>query len=446
MGSCGKANSLCSATTASVKASIADPKCKASASCMDCVARSVVSNGQQGTQCQAASATQKSNTSQKIASAFYMATAITCSISCGITLTVYGSSLERPLSQACGALGLANSVLDIGLALTSGDIAGGMMSAISGIASAQSSIALAKSGVGLATKTIAETAKKKAVSMVCINAGIYLATAVMKVSSQQKIKKAADASCSNVESLAGITGTSVQSCLAAAGSVRPPSSALPGLYAATAETFPTITTSDIEHNPAIAGDTGKFMQAMKADLDTAVGTGKVDLNALAKRLDDGESVSSIAAEAGAPPALLTATKEFEEKVKAGEKSPLLASLSGGSAGYSASGTTTVESGGNAGPGDLSFGGGNMAAPGEGAASLDIEKKSEAIAPTVGMDGDVFHGAYSGTIFDIVTSRLKAQKGDYAELDPEGRMNRLFNGYGEPGKKSARSPASDKSAK
>jgi hypothetical protein len=97
-------------------------------------------------------------------------------------------------------------------------------------------------------------------------------------------------------------------------------------------------------------------------------------------------------------------------------------------------------------GDLNFGN-SGATPGEGATSLDIDRKPAQSATAPGLDdSDVFHGAYLGTIFDIVTNRLKAQKGNYAELDPEGRMNRLFNGYGEPGSKPVRKPASDRSAK
>lgn len=447
MANCGKANSLCSATTASVKASIKDPKCKASAGCLDCVAKSVVGNGQQGAQCQASSATQKSNASQKIASGLYMATAITCTTACAFSLTPAGASTAQALSKVCGGLGLVDGIVDIGMALAAGDMAGGMMGAIGGRDAAKSSISMVKHGLEVAEKDGIKKVTKQAKSMVCINAGIYLATAVMKQISQQNTKKAAETSCSNVESLADITGTSVQSCLASAGSVTPPSSALAGIYAATAETFPTITTDDVNHNPAIAGDTGKFMQAMQPDLNAAIAGGKIDLNALAKRLDNGESVSSIAAEAGAPPELVAATKEFEVKAKAGGTSPLLASLMGsGAGGYSSSGSGSLAGNTMESNGDLSFGA-NVAAPGEGAASLDIDKKAVIKTPVVGMDGDVFHGAYSGSIFDIVTYRLKAQKGDYAELDPEGRMNRLFNGYGEPGAKTtARSPASDKSAK
>ncbi len=431
---------LCGATTDSVKKSITDPKCKASSTCMDCVAKSVV-GGQQGVQCQAYGASKKSANKQTISTALYLATGITCGISCFITMTPYGKGLQQPLSKACGGLGLAASAADVLGAISSGDMAGGMMGAIGSLATAKNSISMVKNGVTSATHTVQGESIKQAKSMVCMNAGIYLATSVMKAMSQKKMKDSQGSSCGNIQNLAG-TDSPVQACLASAGSVQAPSTALAGIYAATAESYPTVKVDDVNRSDATAGKTGQFMKDMKGDLETAVSTGKVDLNDIAKRLDKGEDVSSIIAGAGLPEGLTGAVKDFEEKAKAGGKSDYLASLSGG--GYSSSGTATAATGdkGDSGSSELAYGHSGGVTPGEGATELEVEQKpSTTEAQSVGIDGDVFHGAYSGTIFDIVTSRLKAQKGNYAELDPEGRMNRLFNGFGESGAKGARSPAS-----
>jgi len=65
----------------------------------------------------------------------------------------------------------------------------------------------------------------------------------------------------------------------------------------------------------------------------------------------------------------------------------------------------------------------------GVQSLDIERipASETQSGLVN-DGDILHSAFGGTIFDIVSLRIKEQKGKYAEAEPEGRMNRAFNGF------------------
>jgi len=132
-------------------------------------------------------------------------------------------------------------------------------------------------------------------------------------------------------------------------------------------------------------------------------------------------------------------KNAEEQVKNSNTTQLMAVLGQGSGttGYAATGGGADP---HAGTGDLSFGS-NSASPGEGFTSLEIDRNPASSSTALSNDADVFHGTYSGTIFDIVTSRLKAQKSDYAELDPESRMNRLFNGYGEPGSKAVRKPAS-----
>lgn len=438
----GTCDQLCGATKDSVKSAIADPKCRGSATCSDCVANSVIT-GQQGTQCQGYTSTKKSSTSQTIATVLYTATGITCSIACGITLTGYGSSMLQPLSKACGGLGLVTSVADIGMAIAANDIAGGLMGAVGGVATATKNIGVLKHGVQTVVTATGKKATAQAKSLVCINAAIYMGTAVMKGISQKKLKKAQTESCGIVESLAQAANAPVQACLASAGSTGPTSTTVASFFTPTPETFPVISTDDVVHQAAVGGQTGAFMQDMKADLDAAVAAGKIDLNDIAKRLNNGEDVSAIAASAGVPSQIMDPLKEFEEKAKAGQTSAYLASLSG-SGGYSGGAVAAKESAnGNEG---LAFGNAADATPGEGAESLEIDRKP-AEAGLAG-DGDVFHGAFAGTIFDIVTSRLKAQKGNYAELAPEGRMNRLFNGYGDPATKGARRPAAagDRSAK
>lgn len=448
----GTCETLCSVTKDSVKNQIADPKCKANPGCMDCVANSVLGS-QQGGQCQAYSSSKKGNTKQIISTSLYTITGIACGVACAVTMIPgYGTSQTETMSRICGGLGLVTAVSDIGFALTSNDIAGGLLGAIGGIGTASKNVQLVKNTAG-ALKTATETvgkntlteAGKKAKSNVCLNTAVYLGTAVMKGISLSKMSKATQQSCANVESLASGAGSAVQSCLPNSDPTKSiTSSTLAGIFSPTPENFPLVSTSDITTNEAVAGATGEMMKAMKADLDAAAAAGVFNANDIAKRLAQGESVTDIAAGSGLPSQITDPLKEFEAKAKTGETSALFASLSGG---YTGGGGSAVADSSATGNESFSFGN-SGATPGEGADSLEIERKPAATdeLAAVGSDGDVFHGAYAGTIFDIVTHRLKAQKGNYAELDPASRMNRLFNGLSDPNSNSARKPASDKAAK
>jgi hypothetical protein len=93
--------------------------------------------------------------------------------------------------------------------------------------------------------------------------------------------------------------------------------------------------------------------------------------------------------------------------------------------------------------ELGFGS-DSATPAEGADSLGFDRKpSNAGGPQLGTDGDVFHSQFGGSIFDIVSIRIKETKDAYAELEPAGRMNRVFNGFSDPKRKPAASASAKK---
>jgi hypothetical protein len=441
---------LCSATKDSVKSLVSDPKCKSSADCLDCVATSVLGS-QQGAQCDGYKSAKKSSTTQVVSASLYTATGIACGIACAVTMIpAYGNSQASTMTKLCGGLGLATAATDVAFALTSNDIAGGLMGAVGGIGTAKSNLGYMGKGIEqlrFSATDVTEGVKgavegklteagKQAKSYVCINTAIYLGTGVLKTLSVAKMKKSSATSCGIVESLASTANGPVQACLASAGAANPTSTTLSGMFSlTTTNTFPTVSTDDVNRQEIVSGKTGDFMRDMKADLDAASAAGKIDLNDIAKRIDNGESVSAIAAGAGLPSEITDPLKEFEEKAAKGGRSPYLASLSGGNTGgyTSGSGRLNASAGGSA-YDELSFGGGSTASPGEGADTLEIERKPSSNAVVGASDeGDVFHESFGGTIFDIVTYRLKEQKGNYAELVPEGRMNRLFNGYSDPKK-------------
>jgi HPt (histidine-containing phosphotransfer) domain-containing protein len=200
-----------------------------------------------------------------------------------------------------------------------------------------------------------------------------------------------------------------------------------GIFSPSPENFSQISVSNgVDQLASTAAD--QFIRDMKTDLESAATAGVVNLAEIGKRIEEGASASDVIGSGNIGPEMTALVKDIDRRAQSGEKFKTLQDLSDG---YVGGGGATFASTKTDDAGELSFGG--VASPGEGADSIEVDRRpSSHSIPGLTDDGDVFHGAYTGTIFDIVTHRLKAQKGNYAELDPEGRMNRLFNGYEKAG--------------
>jgi hypothetical protein len=249
------------------------------------------------------------------------------------------------------------------------------------------------------------------------------------------MQKAADRTCNQAEGRGNSTPTIAMSCLSPTQLQSVGGGSGPGLFTATPQNFTSVKIDDVDRLSS-TGVIDPYLKEMKPDFQRGLDEGKIDLAAIGKRIESGEDVSSILAGTGVPSGIIDAIKEEEGKIKAGQESKLLAALDK-SGGYTPGSGATAGVGTGTGVNEFAYGA-DSATPGEGATSMDIERKpaGEGLA-LLGADGDVFHTKFGGSIFDIVSLRIKETKGAYAELEPAARMNRVFNGYSDP----KRAPAS-----
>jgi hypothetical protein len=428
-GACS-ADAFCNNTASAIKSLISDPKCKADASCVQCVANSV-GNGQIADYCSAYQATSKSSTLQVVSAGMFGVTSGVCLLACAIQKNpVTGATGAGPtLSRLCRGAALVDTAYDFVSSLTSNDPSG-LVSGALGLDSAFKDIFETKVVEGI-TKTT-KTLKMKTKLGACLTGGLYFYLAANKMKSLGGMKKSKRQSCDIISKFGSSTQAATQSCQGGGVSTSPPpSTQLAGLFSATPETFSALT---IQNGASQLASTASdaFIKDMTGDLQTASDLGIFSLPDIAKKIDGGASASDVIGTFGLPPEMNALMKDIERRVDAGEHFKLPPGMEDG---YSGGSGNLLGSTGAGGLGDLSFGSGG-ATPGEGANSLDIERKPAQTTDNLGLDNnsDVFHEAFTGTIFDIVTHRLKAEKGNYAELDPAGRMNRLFNGYREPAAK------------
>ncbi len=436
---------LCGVTSQNAKEMIQDPACKSSESCSNCVA-SALTTSQAGAYCSAYSNSEKGKAGQIINASINTAATITCGTACAMGLIPgVGTATMEAWNRVCGFSGLAVTTVEIGYTianlvkgqdtelLTLATTAVGVKGTLSTIGAKKASATaaeLASSMAGATTESIdqAKNAAQRTIGRAaCWNVVTYGIAAASKIASISKMNDASKQSCEYAKNLAGAPGGTVQSCLAAAGSSLPPSSGLQGLFTPTADTFKAPTLDDVNRFQATT-DADRYLKEMLGDLKMAEGAGKFSLADIAKRIKAGESASSIMAGAGLPESAVAQVKTAEDRIAKGDRSPLLAHLTGGGA------YVTGEGGGRRGSpsadyAEMAFGEG--ATPGEGAGAIEIERAPAKSAMTLFEDGDVFHSSFPGTIFDIVSLRIRDQKGSYAEVEPQGRMNRVFNGYSDP---------------
>ncbi len=424
--SCG---SICGINSANAKNMIQDPTCKASDSCTSCVVNALTTS-QSGAYCSAYNNSNKAKTGEVINASLNTAATVLCGVACVLSSNPATAGGAQAWTKACGYSGLAVTAVEVGYTIA--NIAKGQDAELLSLAGSALSakntmkiIKVAKESTGVATKMTNNPA--------CFNTVMYGIAAAAKISSISKMKKASGASCDSAKNLAGAAGGAVQSCLAQNSVSTPSGSSLHGLFAATPETFPVPKIEDVNRLQATSGQ-DKYLKELRGDLEFAEAQGKFDLATIAKRIDSGESVSSILAGTGVPESAISHIKTAEERMAKGDRSKLLAHMAGG--GYIAGEGTQLASA----EGVSEMGFGEAATPGEVAESLEIDRKPAESAPALFADGDVFHASFPGTIFDIVSLRIKDQKNSYAELEPEGRMNRVFNGYSDPKAKKERKPA------
>ncbi|MBS1961363.1 MAG: hypothetical protein JST04_04035 [Bdellovibrionales bacterium] len=399
--------------------------------------------GQTQSYCSAYQSTSKGKTKQTISTVMYDATALTCLTACFMSKSVYASAAGQALGKVCTGLGLAASAYDFISALTANDPAGIAMGALSAYQTAKGAVTIAKVVKdGAQTTKVSLNAKSKSDS--CVTGVIMTGLAVFKHISQGKMNKNKQDQCDIINQMSSNANNAVMACTQAKPNTNSNTSSLSGLFQVTPENFSSLTVNDgAQHLGATAGD--QFIKDMQPDLEKAVSAGVFNPADLAKKVDSGASASDVIGAGNIGPEMAALVKDIDRRIQGGEQFKSLADLGGGYSGGAGGGLADQSSNPN---GELAFGGPAGATPGEGASdSLEIDRKPASAANLAGLeDGDVFHGAFGGTIFDIVTNRLKAEKSNYAELDPEARMNRLFNGYRDV--KSVRKPAGagDHSAK
>ena len=427
----GNCDTLCSLNANNAKERMTNPACKNDPTCVSCVSQSL-GQSQSGMQCAAYGKSQKGKTGEIINAAINTAATITCGVACGLSNAGPAAAGSVAWGKICGFAGLAVTATEVGFTVANlikgekGDWLGLATKALG----AQANLNLAKTGTAPVIEA-QSTVGKMIANPACLNTVMFGVAAAMKIASVGKMGKASADACTNAQSLASGLDSSIQGCLAAKKlNASTSSTSLAGFFTPTHESFPVPTIDDADHQ---AASVGQYLKNMKSDMKFAETQGKFNLADIAKKIESGSGISDLIADQGIPSQLTDAIKSAEDQMKKTDTSALLAAVNGAPAAGNVS--VHVDSGMSRGDSsELAFG--STATPGEGAESLEIERKPAQAVSTASLDGDVFHGAYHGTIFDIVTDRLKAQKGNYAELDPEGRMNRLFNGYGEPGRKPA----------
>lgn len=406
---------LCGVTAANAKTMISDSKCKNSTSCVNCVVKNL-NQSQSGAYCTSYNKQTKGQNIEKITAVLNTAAAATCAASCAVS-SVSGSALDR----ACGFMGIAIMVTEVGKTvadMVKGD--GNLMGLATQAIAAKQTLSILKKGTQAATSNFMKPA--------CLNAVMFGITAGAKYSSMKKMKNGADASCQTVEQLAGVVAGPVQACLATNTSNSSGGTSLSGLFTATGSSYTVPALSDIDTYASTASGTDPFLRDMKNEIQSAMNAGNLDLDAISKKIDSGSSPSSILADAGLPSELTEIIKENEKRIEAGEHSKILASIIGG--GYAGGGTpSAVASTGTTGFSEMGFG--NDATPGESHDLLEIQRRPATKRPSLLGSDDIFHSSFPGTIFEIITDRIQEQKDQYVQAEPEGRMNRIFNGYSDP---------------
>jgi len=438
---------FCGKLDAEAKAALANPTCAKDPNCVKCV-RSAQLESQSGLQCSAASGSKKGKAGEVIFAAINTAATVVCGTACTISLLpAVGQTSERAWSQACGWAGFSVTATELGYSIEQMlkgekvDYLGLAMQAYG----AKSTLAMISEKGAQHVVDGLNATKKRAGNLIknpaCLNSVMYGYAAQQKIKSIKKSSDSAKAACDNALKYQSPTGSPIQACLAPtfAKNNITSSTQLAGMYSATAEVYAKASIDDVTHLAATSA-LNDSLKSLKPDMDMATAQGKLDYDGIAKKLDAGADLSSILADANLNPDLLTAIKNATDSLTDADAAKLSGVMGQGAAPTYSAPAALASTGGESGVGDLSFGV-SGAVPGEGSESLEIERApAGAKVGELSDDGDIFHGAFGGTIFDIVTTRLKAEKSNYAELDPEGRMNRLFNGYKETNAKSARKPA------
>lgn len=416
----GSCSAFCGDTKNAIANLIKDPKCKADASCVSCVGNTLGSS-QVANYCTAYQSTAKSEKKQLPVAILYDTTAAVCLVSCGLQMSSLPPTvaLGQTLARVCTGLGLGAAAFDIISALTSNDPTGAVMGAIGAAPGVGTKMTMLTKGMtGLTTK-LGDKAASTAKNQACMSGAIYTLLAVTKHMSLSKMKKAAQSQCDVIANFGQGANAAVQSCQL--GNIAaPPSTGDAGLFAATAESFAAPTLNDGLNQLGVnAAD--QFIKDMRGDLKNLEDLGKYNFGDLAKKADAGAPASDIIKSFGLGKEQAVMVDNLEARLLAGEKIPGLDALGGG---YSGGGTGT-ELASVSNTSEMNF----NVSTGEGVQSLDIERvpASEGQSGLVD-DGDILHSAFGGTIFDIVSLRIKEQKGKYAEAEPEGRMNRAFNGF------------------
>lgn len=445
----GESCNVCGINNTNAKDRITDPKCKNDPNCLNCVV-SALTQSQSGMQCMANEKMDKTRNGEAVNAAINVGATITCGVACAMTMLPVTATASTAWNKACGYAGLAVTGVEIAytiknlvqgnkpdaisLAMTGYaalNTAKGLKTASAAHAAAVAAKKALAKGAEEATSKASKLTLKKLSSPACANAILFGISAATKLKSGKEAKKGAGEACTNAQALATSGANSaVQSCLTDKSS-GVSSSQLDGFFTATPETFTPAKLTDVDTFAASANK--DLLKDLKNDMAMAEKEGKMDLGDISKRLDNGESVASIVGSAGIPAPILDQIKNGEAQVNSGDTSKLLAAISGGYA--PGAGLSPAESDSDS---ELSFG--SASAPGEGAESLEIDRKPSSNGMMVVEDGDVFHSAFPGSIFDVVSFRIKHQKSSYAELDPAGRVNRLFNGYSDPLSSGQRLPA------
>lgn len=415
------AKSLCNNSKDAISQLIEDPKCKADAACVKCVG-TTLGDSQLATYCTAYDSTTKSKKKQDWAATIYYTTSGICLTSCALKNSEYGKALGETLAKVCTGLGVAAAGYDIISALAANDVTGGLLGLVGAAPALTSAVSLIANKAG--TDAIGKAKKNS-----CLSGATFLLLAVAKSVSTSKMKDAAKGQCDVLANFGKSAGAAVQSCQLGKDVPQPESTGGAGFFAATSETFSAPKIDDVVKELGVTAS-DQFIKDMRSDFDTMDKLGKLHFDEVAKKVDDGASPADIMSSFGLGSNVAALADNLEGRIKSGEKIRGLDALSGG---YSAPGAGLASTGG--GTSEMGFGNAG-AAPGGASATLDIDRKPASVASALGTDGDILHSAFSGSIFDIISLRIKEQKSQYADAEPEGRMNRVFNGYTDRNRKPA----------
>ena len=337
------------------------------------------------------------------------------------------SAVGKAIDGALGAAGIAGGIMgikDLGAAAASASAANAAKAANGGIADAGAGSSYTNAG------NAENTANGKAKKMACAEAVLMTVEAVLRMKNMNSADSTRQTACNQVQALASSSST--------IGSGGTPGGAMSGstgtIQSASAPYAPNAGLSNGKGyaNPLQCAQVGMGTQpggcglssqqlsaadatGLNTQLGPAVASQGIDTSGLMNRLASGEDPGQVMGSAFSGPGadalanLAKVTSEHAAELGAAGGAAPTAATGGGSAPAKASAF-------NFGLGDL-----GVASP----AQTDQSFAPKAKAPLP--EGDIWHTGYPGTIFEIVTQKIDANRDRVDNLDWSTPLNRALAG-------------------